>query len=93
MQNLSCVACEQALLGTLAAWREKEGELATTSLKFEYLHRKSRYEMLIGGDDIRNDVITLGTCFTFAYIRASFLTAQSTGSNRRTGDGIRIPEM
>ena len=40
MQNLSCVACEQALLGTLAAWREKEGELATTSLEFEYLHRK-----------------------------------------------------
>ena len=49
--------------------------------------------MLIGGDDIRNDVITLGTCFTFAYIRASFLTAQSTESNRGTGDGIRIPEM
>ena len=27
--------------------------------------------MLIGGDDISNDVITLGTCFsTFVYIRA-----------------------
>ena len=25
---------------------------ATTSLEFEYLHRKSRCEMLIGGDDI-----------------------------------------
>ena len=43
--------------------REKEGELATTSLEFEYLHRKSRCEMLIGGDDISNDVITLGVCF------------------------------
>ena len=40
--------------------REKEGDLATTSLEFEYLHRKSRCEMLIGGNDISNDVITLG---------------------------------
>ena len=36
-----------------------EGKLATTSLEFEYLHRKSRCEMLIGGNDISNDVITL----------------------------------
>ena len=67
------VACEQGLPGALAAGREKEGELATTSLEFEYLHRKSRCEMLIGGDDISNDVITLGTCFSmFVYIRARF---------------------
>ena len=55
--------------------------------------------MLIGGDDISNDVITLGTCFSmFAYIRARFrfaltggnLTAQSTGPGA-TG-GIQIPE-
>ena len=32
------------------------------SLEFEYLHQKSRYEMLIGGDDIGKDVTTLGTC-------------------------------
>ena len=32
------LACEQALWGTLAAGPEKEGELATTSLEFEYLH-------------------------------------------------------
>ena len=32
-----------------------------------------RIEMLIGGDDITNDVITLGKCFSmFLYIRASF---------------------
>ena len=31
------VAGEQALRGALAAWQEKEGELATTSLEFEYL--------------------------------------------------------
>ena len=44
-------------------WAAMEEELATTSLEFEYLHRNFRCEMLIGGDDIRNDVIALGTCF------------------------------
>ena len=48
------IACEQALQGNLVAGREKEGELATTSLQFEYLRRKSRCEMLIGRDDISN---------------------------------------
>ncbi|CAH3155715.1 unnamed protein product, partial [Porites evermanni] len=57
------VACEQALRGVLVAGRGKEWELATTSLEFEYLYRKNRCEMLIGGDDISNDVITLGACF------------------------------
>ena len=31
-------ACVQALRGALAAGQEKNGELATTSLEFEYLH-------------------------------------------------------
>ena len=67
------LACEQALLGALAERLEKEGELATTSLEFEYLHRKRRREMLSGGDDISNDVITIGTCFSmFVYIRTRF---------------------
>ena len=35
---------------------EKEGELATTFLDYEYLHRKSRCKMLIGGDDISSDL-------------------------------------
>ena len=57
--------------------------------------------MLIGGDDISNDVITLDTCFTmFAHIRARLrfaliggnLTAQSTENHRRIGGGIQIPE-
>ena len=77
--------------GRFGGMGEKERELATTSLKFEYLHRKSRYEMLIGGDDISNDVITLGKRFSmFVYIRARFpfalingnVTVQSTGSHR-----------
>ena len=41
------LACEQALPGALAAKQEKGGELVTTSLEFEYLHRKSRCEMLV----------------------------------------------
>ena len=54
-----------------------EGELATTSLEFEYLHGKSQCEMLIGGDDISNDVITLCTCFSmFVNIRASYTLGQ-----------------
>ena len=57
--------------------------------------------MLIGGDDISNDVITLGSCFAmFVYIRARFhfvligenLTAQSTGSHRGIGGGIQMLE-
>ena len=57
--------------------------------------------MLIGGDDISNDIITLGMCFSmFVYIHARFcfmligrnLTAQSTGSHRGIGGGIQIPE-
>ena len=34
------VACKQGLRDTPAAWREKEGELATTPLEFEHLHKK-----------------------------------------------------
>ena len=40
------LACEQAFLGALAAGWEKEGELATTSMEFEYLHQKRQREML-----------------------------------------------
>ena len=57
--------------------------------------------MLIGGDDICNDAITLGTCFSmFGCICARFrlaliagnLTAQPTGSYRGVAGGIQIPE-
>ena len=86
----SQVACEQAVLSALAAGQEKEGELATRSQEFEYLHQKSRCEMPIG-DDISNDVITLGTCFSmFVYIHVCFRfvliggnqTSQLMGSHR-----------
>ena len=52
------ISLRASFLGALAAGREKERELATTSLKFENLHRKIRGEMLIGGDDVSYDVIT-----------------------------------
>ena len=57
--------------------------------------------MLIGGDFIRNDVITLGTCFSmFVDIRARFrfaliggnLTAQSTARLRGSRGGIEVSE-
>ena len=48
----SSLAYEQALRGSLVAGQEKEGELATTSLEFEYLEQKSQFEMMIGEDDI-----------------------------------------
>ena len=57
--------------------------------------------MLIGGDDISNETITLGTCFSmFVYNPARFrfaliggnLRAQSTGSHRRIGGRIQVPE-
>ena len=80
--------------------QEKEGELAITSLEFEYLHRKNRCEMLIGGDDISNDVITLGACFLVFFnvclhlrsfpLCADWrnLAAQSTGSHRGIGERV-----
>ena len=82
----SNTACDQALRGPLVAGREKEEEFPTTSVEFKYLHRNRRCEILIGGDDISNDVITLGTCFSmFVNIRPFFrfalienLKAQST---------------
>ena len=57
--------------------------------------------MLIGIDDISNDIITIGMCFSmFVYIHAHFrfalngrnLTAQWTGSYGGIGGGIQIPE-
>ena len=54
--------------------------------------------MLISGDDISNDVITLGTCFSmFVYVCAhdfrftligGNLTGQSMGSHRGIGGGM-----
>ena len=69
----SVLACQQALQDSLAARWEMQGELATTSLEFECLHWKSWCKMLIDGDDISIDVITLGKCFSmFVYICAPF---------------------
>ena len=85
----------------MAGWK-MEGELATMSPEFEYLHRKSACEMLIGGDDISSDIITLGRCFSMlVHFRAHFhfvliggnLTAKSVGSHREIRGGIQIPEL
>ena len=66
--------------------REREGDLTTTSLEFDYLHRKKRCEMLFRGDDTSNGVITLGTYFSmFVYIRARFRFALIGGQLSRRG--------
>ena len=76
---------EQALQGALSAGWEKEGALATTSLEFEYMRRKSRYELLIGGDDISNDVITLGAYFhVFFSVCLIFLLARFRADWRKS---------
>jgi len=63
-RNMECISiiavvCEQALWGALVAGQEKEVELATMSLEFEYLHGKSQCEMLSGRDDI---YVCLNSC-------------------------------
>ena len=65
----------------------KEGEVATTSLEFEYLHGKSQWEMLIGGYDINNDVITLGPLLMFVYIFLLFLLFADWGKSDSSVDG------
>ena len=47
MLTLPRVACEQALRGALAAGREKEGELSTTPLEFEF-HRQFHLQFPCG---------------------------------------------
>ena len=49
--------------------------------------------MLIGGDDISNDVITLGMCFSmFVYIHACFCFMLIGRNLTVIGGGIQIPE-
>ena len=52
--------------------------------------------MLIGRDDISNDVITFGMCFSmFVYIRADWQKSDSSvnGEPQGIGGEIEIPEM
>ena len=76
---------------------EKEGEFATRSLEFEYLQRKSRCKVLIGGDDISNDVYTLDVFFNVCLHLCSFpLCTDGRKSDSSINGGIRggiqIPE-
>ena len=86
----------QALWGVPPVGWEKEGELVTTFLDNEYLHRKSQCKMLIDGDDVSNDLhVFFYVClilarFPFALIGRN-LTAKSMGSHRGIGGRIQIP--
>ena len=69
------------------------------------MHRKSQCEVLIGGDDISNDVITLSGCFhaffNVCLILARFhfaligrnLTAQSTGATGELEAEFKFPQI
>ena len=66
------LACKQA---PGCSWRRggKRKERLQLRLWIEHLHGKSQCKMLVGGDDISNNVITLGMCFAiFVYIRGCF---------------------
>ena len=83
-------ASEQALQSALVVGWEKEGELATTSLEFEYLHWKSQCKILIGRDDISNDVYpwrvlpcVFQCLFTFVLISPSHWLAEIWQLSRR----------
>ena len=75
------IACKTSSPGRSGGGVGKGRRASTTSLEFEYLLRKSRCEILIGGDDISNDVIFQCTCFSmFVYIRARFRYALIGGN-------------
>ena len=77
------ITYEQTLRGPLTAGREKEGDLATAPLEFEYLHRKSRCEILIGGDDI----LVIMTPLPFALASTSRWLAEIWQLSRRAATG------
>ena len=77
-------AHEQALRG---GKRKKSLQLRLWNLNI--CIEKNRFEMLIGGYDISNDVITLGSClFTFALVFASRWLAEIWQLSRRGATGV-----
>ena len=51
--SLFTIVCKQALRGVLAAWWEKEGELVTSSLEFEFRVQFPRGSLTIELSDFR----------------------------------------
>ena len=62
----------------LAAGREKEGELATTSLEFEHLHRKSRCKMA--------EMALLMTSLPLAHVFQCLFTFALVSASRRLAE-------
>ena len=69
------------------AGKRRRAFFATTSLEFECLRLKSRYEMLIGGDDISNDVITLARVFNVCLHLRSFPLCADWRKSNSSVDG------
>ena len=88
-------AREQAIRGALAGGREREGELATTSLEFimNIYIKKVDADCLLAEMTLVMTSLLLARVFqclfTFALIGRN-LTAQSTRSQRGNGGGIQI---
>ena len=80
-----------ALIWANFSLRESSPELATSSLEFEYLHRKSRCEMLIGRDDLVMTSLPLARVFQrlfkFAFVSASRWLTEIWQLNRRGATG------
>ena len=101
-QLIWCITCKQAVRGALAVGQEKEGELAITSLEFEYLHRKIDAKCWLAEMTLVMMSLPLACVFqylfTFALFplrtdrRSDWLTAQLTWSHRGIEGGIQIPE-
>ena len=82
------LAREQAIRGALACGAGKGRRACNyvSRIYNEYLHQKRRCRLLIGGDDISNDVITLGTCFSmFVYIRTDWRKSDSSVNQEPKG--------
>ena len=69
------------------AGKRRRAFFATTSLEFECLRLKRRYEMLIGGDDISNDVITLARAFNVCLHLRSFPLCADWRKSNSSVDG------
>ena len=69
------------------AGKRRRAFFATTSLEFECLRRKSRYEMLIGEDDISNDVINMARVFNVCLHSRSFPLCADWRKSNSSVDG------
>ena len=79
---MELVSLQASFPGRSGGGVRKGRKACTSSMEFEYLHLKSKCEILI---------VYIRACFSITLIGRN-LTAQSMGSYRGIGGGIQIPE-